>query len=85
MDRTGVVRRIAAVVGGVVVMMGAWSCSGDPTGPRFVEWTAGAGAGPAGSRPGGPGAPIGVAQTLRQGAATSAPPPSGIAVRATRP
>ncbi len=36
MGRTGVVRRVAAVVGGVVVVMGAWCCNGDPTGPRMA-------------------------------------------------
>ena len=86
MDRTGVVRSIAAVVGGVVVVMGAWSCAGDPTGVRLASWGASGSGGPGGpsSWVGTPAEPVVTAQEMRVRAPLKGAAPSGPAVRISR-
>ncbi len=78
MHRSVTLRRIAGIVGGVVVVMGAWGCSDNLTGARWVDWSGG----PNADIPmngGGPSGPAIMQQTLKLGTGTLDPlsPASG--------
>ena len=71
MGQAGIVRRIAAIAGSVVVVLAAWGCQRDFTGTRTIDWGDAGAALPTGLRPGAPTTPIVTAQTLREDSAGS--------------